>query len=244
LFGNREAAMAESDRRVRRTRRILREALVSLILDKGYERITVQNVLDRADVGRSTFYAHFRDKDALLVSCFEDLGDELRREFDSMTPSGQIDTAAPAAALFAHTHQHRDVYRALCGRQGGNLVYRHLHQLVGELLREQLRPHLAAANDGPPLDVVAEFYTSATLGVLTWWINNDFEPGPARLARMYQRLAATGSTGVLREGASPGRPGDTDQPENRPPQLRHSVRNSLELHGAGPESLLEVARLL
>ncbi|WP_345630588.1 TetR/AcrR family transcriptional regulator [Rugosimonospora acidiphila] len=212
--------MAESDRRVRRTRRILREALVSLVLDKGYERITVQDVLDRADVGRSTFYAHFRDKEALLVSCFENLGEDLRREFDSMTPGGQIDVAGPAAALFAHAHQHRDVYRVLCGRQGGNLVYRHLHQLVGELLRERMRRHLAATDDELPLDIVVEFHTSATLGVLTWWINHDFESGPAGLARVYRRLAATGLTGALADRASPGRPDDDRRPEAAPAAAR------------------------
>src|SRR5215471_19459582 len=58
------------DRRVQRTRRLLHKALMSCILEKKYESITVQEILDRADVGRSTFYTHFRDKDELLVSGF------------------------------------------------------------------------------------------------------------------------------------------------------------------------------
>src|SRR5258707_301232 len=62
-----------ADRRVRRTRRALREALVALIVERGYEKVTVQDVLDRADIGRSTFYAHYRDKDDLFGSCFDDL---------------------------------------------------------------------------------------------------------------------------------------------------------------------------
>jgi AcrR family transcriptional regulator len=197
LFVNREAVMPEPDRRVRRTRRILREALVSLILDKGYDRITVQDILDRADVGRSTFYAHYRDREALLVSCFDDMRDELRREFDATSPAGSRNPPGPAAVIFGHAHRHRDVYRALCGRHGGNLVYRHLHQLVGDLLREHLRPHLAAAGSDLPVEVVAEFYTSAALGVLTWWVDQDFGYEPARLAGMYQRLAETGFLGAV-----------------------------------------------
>ena len=59
------------DRRVQRTRRLLHKALMTEVLDKKYESITVQEILDRADVGRSTFYTHFHDKDELLVSGFE-----------------------------------------------------------------------------------------------------------------------------------------------------------------------------
>src|SRR5689334_24059575 len=74
-FGKRSAAAVDGrgDRRVRRTRRLLREALLALVAEKGYDRVTVQDVLDRADVGRATFYAHFRDKDDLLVSGFDEL---------------------------------------------------------------------------------------------------------------------------------------------------------------------------
>src|ERR1700754_1124415 len=78
----RRCEMGQDDRRVRRTRRLLREALIALVAERGYERVTVQDVLDRADVGRSTFYAHFRDKEALFASCFDDLRADLRRHLD------------------------------------------------------------------------------------------------------------------------------------------------------------------
>jgi AcrR family transcriptional regulator len=68
----------KKDRRVQRTNQLLRAALVSLIQEKGYENITVQNIIDRANVGRATFYAHFENKEHLLVSGFEDLRALLR----------------------------------------------------------------------------------------------------------------------------------------------------------------------
>ena len=67
----------ENDRRVQRTRRTLREALIALILEKGYDQVTVQHIIDRADVGRSTFYAHFENKDKLLLSGFENVREML-----------------------------------------------------------------------------------------------------------------------------------------------------------------------
>ena len=71
----------KEDRRVGRTRRLMHEALMALIVEKGYETVTVQDILDRADVGRSTFYAHYRDKDELLLSSFEHLRTLLASRF-------------------------------------------------------------------------------------------------------------------------------------------------------------------
>jgi len=65
--------VANTDRRIRRTCKSLHEALISLLLEKNYDEITVQEILDRTDVGRSTFYAHFEGKDELLVSGIHDL---------------------------------------------------------------------------------------------------------------------------------------------------------------------------
>lgn len=190
--------MAEQDRRVRRTRRTLHEALIALVLDKGYDRITVQDILDRADIGRSTFYAHYRDKEALLVASFDNIRDQLQREVETLSSAGRpIDPARPAELIFEHAHRNQRVYRALCGKRGGNVVYQHLHRMVGDLLLEHLRPHLSAAGSELPVDVVAEFCTSAALGLLTWWIDQDFTREPAWLATAYRKLALPGVLAAL-----------------------------------------------
>ena len=77
-------AEATTDRRVRRTRQLLRDALMELTLERGYDRITVQDILDRADIGRSTFYSHYRDKDDLMVS-----------EFEALHPAWIVQTGGP-----------------------------------------------------------------------------------------------------------------------------------------------------
>ncbi len=79
----------KEDRRVARTRQLLRDALVSLILERGYDEVTVQDVLDRANLGRSTFYAHYRNKDDLLFSGFE--------EFAALLPVGDLGEAVAIA---------------------------------------------------------------------------------------------------------------------------------------------------
>jgi len=159
--------MTEIDRRVRRTRRILSTALVELVLEKGYESITVQDILDRADVGRSTFYAHYRDKDALFLSNFDDMRRQLLDTVDDADP------ARVAAAIFGHAYANRQVYQAICGKRGGTMVHRHLHRLVTGLLGN---------------DVAAEFYAGGLLAMLAWWVDHDFHPPPDKLGAAYRDL--------------------------------------------------------
>ena len=170
--------MAE-DRRIRRTRRNLTEAFTALVLEQGYDHVTVQDILDRADVGRSTFYAHFRDKESLLMSCF----DEVRAGLAEELPA---DRGGSAGALFRHADQHRRVYEALCGHRGGTLVHRQLTGLIADVVRE----HLPTGRGATPPDAAAAFYASATVGLLQWWIDSGFTGGPERMSAIHRRLTA------------------------------------------------------
>jgi AcrR family transcriptional regulator len=179
-----------TDRRVARTHRLLSEALIELILQRGYDRITVQDILDRADVGRSTFYTHFQDKQALLLSCFDGLRDELHRDLDPDGTGG--DAGRAADAIFALAYEHRRVFRAMCGRRGGTIVHGHLHTMIRTAFAAHLPPHPAAAGSPVPAEAVAEFYTAALLGLLVWWVGRDFPEPPAELAALYRQLVTTG----------------------------------------------------
>jgi AcrR family transcriptional regulator len=181
---------AAGDRRVRRTRKLLHDAFLELVLEKGYEKTTIQDILDRADVGRSTFYGHFRDKEALLMASFDGMRDQLERELAGIDAASPIDITLPAALLYEHAYRNQRVYRALCGRQGGALVQRYLRGLMGDLLRKHVQPSITRAH--VPSDVAAEFYTSAALGLMVWWIDHDFCNGPAWLTSTYQALATPG----------------------------------------------------
>jgi AcrR family transcriptional regulator len=174
-----------ADRRVRRTRRSLREALVALIAERGYDRVTVQEVLDRADVGRSTFYAHYRDKDDLFAACFDDLRAGLERDLAATLDGPPHDPIRPVGVLFEHAYRNREVYQALCGRSGETAGTRHLHRLI----RDELRAHLTPIGLRLPVDVVTEYLAGALLGVLVWWVRQGFPQPPAEIARVCQAMA-------------------------------------------------------
>jgi AcrR family transcriptional regulator len=180
--------LVEQDRRVRRTRKLLHDAFLSLVGEKGYEKLTIQDILDRADIGRSTFYVHYRDKESLLLACLNEMGERLRGEMAATAPAGSIDVSRPAAFIFEHAYRNQQTYRALCGKQGGALVQRFLHGLVGDMLREHLPREQGTAAE-LPTDVAAEFYAAAALGLLTWWIENGFCRDPAWLTDAYRKLA-------------------------------------------------------
>ncbi|MFJ4649856.1 TetR/AcrR family transcriptional regulator [Nocardia sp. NPDC088792] len=192
--------MAGQDRRVRRTRKMLHEAFIALVLEQGYEQTTVQDILDHADVGRSTFYVHFRDKEALLTASFDDVREQLEHDFDEMASAGKpIEVDRPAALIFDHAHRNQRVYRALCGRQGGTVVHRHLHDLiVDQLLRHLPRQR---SGDGPPAEVVAHYYAAATTGLLAWWIDTEFARSPRQLTADVSHLARLGPPRAARPQA-------------------------------------------
>jgi AcrR family transcriptional regulator len=201
------------DRRVRRTRELLRGALISLILEKGYERVTVQDIIDRADVGRSTFYAHFRDKEDLLVFGLEELRAAFRPDAqDAGTGRRGRRAPSPTLAVFEHFARHREVWKAMVGRRGADVFMRYLHRFLSELLRGQLA---ARAPDGPtqvPLDALVEFAVDALIGLgVRWWMEHDLPYTPEEMDRLYRRLTEPG----IRAGLRPQAAGPLPEPVGR-----------------------------
>src|SRR5215204_4599905 len=100
----------KDDRRSRRTRQLLGDALVELMLEKHFESITVQDILDRADVGRSTFYAHYTDKESLLMSEIEHVIHDLE---EYATEAGNAHHGLlPSLGLFRHVKEQRRLMQA------------------------------------------------------------------------------------------------------------------------------------
>ncbi len=195
------------DRRVRRTRRLLRDALVALILEKGYDRVTVQDVLDRADVGRATFYAHFRDKDDLLVSGFEELRESLRQQLAKFT-GAQADPLHLAEGLeltrvrFEHADDNRRLYQALVGKRGAGVIFRYAHEELASLLNEHFADVVAhrGLQLAVPPDVMVQYLVSALLGLLTWWLDNQMPYTADEMSRAFRQVTHSGVAGVLGEG--------------------------------------------
>jgi AcrR family transcriptional regulator len=183
----------QRDRRVERTQQLLRGALVSLIQEKGFEALTVQDIIDRANVGRATFYSHFENKDDLLVSGFEDLRASLKgRQKDAFARGRTIDERVLGFSreVFAHTHEYRDTFRAMVGRRSGAIVQRLLHKLVMELVREDVK-RMDVRVDGSPMhaEALVHFVAGALVGVLMWWLDGRLRLSVDEVNAYFRRLA-------------------------------------------------------
>ncbi|MGP3962322.1 TetR/AcrR family transcriptional regulator [Nonomuraea sp. 3N208] len=181
---------AATDRRVRRTRQLLRRALVELILEKGYDRITVQHIIDPADVGRSTFCAHYIDKDDLLLGNLEELAaafeEHMERHFASRAEPN------PVLAAFQHADRQRDLYKALAGKRGAEVMRAGLRRRIKEVMARRIPEFLPHRDGAVPVDVTMEFLLTSLLGLLVWWLDNDVPYTAQEMAEMYMRLIVPG----------------------------------------------------
>ncbi len=165
-----------------RTRRTLREALVALLGERGWDDVTVQHVCDRADVGRSTFYLHFADKEDLLISGFDDLQRWLRSEARaSATPLGFV------PGLVAHAEENTKLFRAVVGKRTGQIVQLRFRKLVSDLIADDLA-ELAPA--GPQRTATMHYLAGAFVEMLIWWIDARSGLTAAELSEHYRRLSA------------------------------------------------------
>jgi AcrR family transcriptional regulator len=179
------------DARVRRTRDALGDALVALMQEKPFDTITVQDVLDRAKVGRSTFYSHYSDKDDLLMSDAEEFFESV-----AMLLSVRGDTSDrvfPVREFFGHIIEAKQFVDALtaAGKFNDNMelarglfargIERRLAELPkGQGISENERPAIAFAHAG------------ALLALLTWWIDRGMKQPPAEMDELFHRLVWKG----------------------------------------------------
>lgn len=187
----------KADRRSERTRQLLSAALVDLMLHKRYDEITVQDIIDHANVGRSTFYAHYLDKDDLLVSDFTRVLDllsvHMRRQ-----DAGSVGEPPSLKLFFEHVQAHHHLYKALVRGGGIELLYKKGH----ERLCQNIELHLAElVPDGQvpalPLPLVADYLAGTILNLLKWWLDHEMPHTPKQMDRMFLQLVMPGVKATL-----------------------------------------------
>jgi AcrR family transcriptional regulator len=175
------------DPRVVRTHKLLREALIELIAERGYEAITVRDITERATLNRATFYLHFSDKEDLLNRGFEEIWAELTPENPfphSPHESLSLDaTHDKVRADFEHLAKYASFYRVMIGKAGVGSFVRRMQEHVQETIALRLRPAAAFRRAAdPPLEIVLRFVSTAYVGLMRWWLENDMPKTPDEMA--------------------------------------------------------------
>lgn len=194
MSGNAPTRKPRLDRRVRRTRDALGDALVALITERRFDAITVQDVLDRAGVSRSTFYTHYRDKNDLFLSDVEEFWESLSTRL--LVRQEACDRVAPVRELFEHAAGMREFHAALVasGRMDDvlELGQGHFARSIERRLAELPRARRLTGQDRTAL---AHSLAGALLSLLSWWMDHQDAGSPADMDGLFHRLvgAATGS---------------------------------------------------
>ncbi|WP_449060565.1 TetR/AcrR family transcriptional regulator [Planomonospora algeriensis] len=201
--------MNRPDRRVRRTRRAVQDALIELILDRGYGAVTVTDLIKRADIGRSTFYCHFTSRQDVLFSNIDEVADLLR--------PGRGDGAGPAFSfalpLLEHIDENRHLVRALTGPGSDTAVQDRIRRVLSSITRAEL---LAARPDGarPPaeLDLIVACAVGAFMALVSRWTDDNTAETPVMLETVFRRMMSAAHAGL------PGGPTDSaGETRVRPP---------------------------
>jgi len=182
------------DRRIEKTEALLREALSSLIREKAYDSIVVKEILDRANVGRSTFYTHFRDKDELLASTIHEMlrpaqSPQLRA---SPKPSERIIRFSLPILEYLEGHRHEHV-RGKPGLDARSraLLHEHLQNVVAELIESDVERFFQGRRktaDAMPPAVLVQYVASTFVLVLNWWVETDSPLTPREVNELFRAL--------------------------------------------------------
>ncbi len=186
----------ELDRRSRRTEQALTVALIDLLGEKNYDAITIQDIVDRADVGRSTFYAHFQTKDDLLKKGFGKALDLLLQHCD-ITLSQQV-IHWDVSVMFRHAQGHYEIYRTLFWGSGYQLITMDGLSLLSEKMQHLLSKQLSGWREPAiELSVLSHMLAGSLLNLLKWWLDHKMPYPPERMDEIFQQLVMPGFRGVL-----------------------------------------------
>jgi AcrR family transcriptional regulator len=185
-------ANLKNDRRSQRTRRVLLEALVSLMQEKRYEAITVQDIIDRADVGRSTFYAHYQDKEDLMAGVLVHMMDVLSRMEGQQSEIGSP-RLLPARELFEHVQENQQLFKGVVLGRGLELFFEKGQELWSQKITTELNACLPTGQlPTVPIPLMAHFVSGTMVMMLRWWLDNKMPYSPKEMDDMLQRLVMPG----------------------------------------------------
>jgi AcrR family transcriptional regulator len=215
------------DRRVQRTRKLLREAMMSLIMEDGYDALSIQDITEKANLGRATFYLHFKDKDELLLDVMEQFIDEFMEQVPQISEAQwHLDDTKAIVRLFDFAADHYDLYRILIIGSGGITAANQLRRSVAANITDFIQQEIDELGAHPiiPTEFIANHFAGSLLSTIYWWLDSDLPYSVEEMAEMFQKV------NLLDRKALMGFTPEAEKPENkknkkkRPPKEKSSPR--------------------
>jgi AcrR family transcriptional regulator len=201
----------KTDRRIHRTKRMLKEALFALILEKGYDGVTVEDITQKADLGRTTFYLHYRDKEDLLLKSIDAIADDLIGQISHTNLfSGEVDPIIsfiemqklnPVSLVFQHAAENASLYQIILRGGSATTAAGRFREIIRTAAKAFFGVHLkqtGSVNQPEiPLDVLANYYAGSLLSLVTWWLENGMPYPPEQMASIFRQLFFQGAQSVV-----------------------------------------------
>lgn len=165
------------DPRVTKTRRSLRDALIQLILRKGYDAVSIQDIATQAETARITFYRHYKDKEELLADCLNALYEALVRkislEMEQDVTDGATHPSLHVRAFYEHLEEQEQLYRVLFSSLGHQTVVNNLQHFMAQRMLEAMQLLPAGSRPSVPDEIIAYHLVGAHMALGIWWLEND-----------------------------------------------------------------------
>jgi AcrR family transcriptional regulator len=171
--------------------------MMELLSEKTYDAITVQDILDRANIGRSTFYAHYYDKEDVLESITGQMLDLFSQGMQQAKTGPEL---FPGLELFRHAKQMHQQLQVLLKGQSGEVLLKTTQALLSKNIEQNLATALSEKRTpSVPLEVVSQYLAGAFLNLLKWWLEAEMPYSPERMDEMFQQLALPGVRAIVGE---------------------------------------------
>lgn len=179
--------LTRHQRHRQQTRQKLLTALLELSLEKGYDNVSIQDITDRADLARATFYIHARDKEDLMWSLIQEVihateREALQRFHGTVPPQAEY---YGYQMIFTHIDRNRDIYRLILGSKGSAEMANRVHQYVANETIQDIRQVGIYADFTQPPEVAAQIIVGAILSLAIWWVET---PNPYSIDEMAAML--------------------------------------------------------
>ena len=183
--------MTKTDRRVERTRELLQKALIELIAEHGYDAITIQDIVDRANIGRTTFYLHYNSKDELFMSCHEAIVSQFHLGlFHPLSREELLSSEIPPEmnSAYHHLEEGRALLYPIFQGKDSQLILRKIRDRSAREIAANLRASFDEADSSIPLDMLANYLAGAQIALMQWWLEKRHPHTPDNLTQALHRL--------------------------------------------------------
>jgi AcrR family transcriptional regulator len=192
--------MEKIDPRKRRTRTMLGQALRNLILEKPYDAITIQEITDKADLNRATFYLHYASKEELLMASLEAQFDELVTHMEAEANGEPLWADSLAAQIiFEYVAENAALFTVLLGEQGQGHVMHRILTYIAQKEEEEMRQVFADSQMTIPIPILSRHFAGSLLSLIGWWLENDMPYSPTYMAETMQQMCLVGVLPIMTE---------------------------------------------